>query len=124
MTSSEEDDGTAANETYPSVLPLLPLRNMVLFPGVIMPVSVGRPSSIRLVEDCEKSGGILAVATQMDARVESPEQKDIYKTGVVARILKSFKMPDGSYTVILQGRPEWRLKLSCRRIPICGLLLL
>lgn len=104
MTSNEEDDGTAAEETYPSVLPLLPLRNMVLFPGVIMPVSVGRPSSIRLVEDCERQGGILAVSTQTDARVENPEQKDIYKTGVVARILKMFKMPDGSYTVILQGR--------------------
>lgn len=104
MTSSEEDDGTATEETYPSVLPLLPLRNMVLFPGVIMPVSVGRPSSIRLVEDCERQGGLLAVSTQMDARVENPEQKDIYKTGVVARILKMFKMPDGSYTVILQGR--------------------
>lgn len=105
MTSSDEDDGTAAGETYPSVLPLLPLRNMVLFPGVIMPVSVGRASSIRLVEDCEQNGGgLLAVATQMDARVETPEQKDIYKTGVAARILKMFKMPDGSYTVILQGR--------------------
>lgn len=69
-----------------------------------MPVSVGRPSSIRLVEDCERQGGILAVSTQTDARVENPEQKDIYRTGVVARILKMFKMPDGSYTVILQGR--------------------
>lgn len=117
MTSSEEDDGTAANETYPSVLPLLPLRNMVLFPGVIMPVSVGRPSSIRLVEDCEKSGGILAVATQMDARVENPEQKDIYKTGVVARILKSFKMPDGSYTVILQGRRRMEVEAIVQTDP-------
>lgn len=105
MTSADEDDGTATDETYPSVLPLLPLRNMVLFPGVIMPVSVGRASSIRLVEECEQNGGgLLAVATQMDARVETPGQKDIYKMGVAARILKMFKMPDGSYTVILQGR--------------------
>ena len=76
ITSGEEDN----NEPfilYPAVLPLLPLRNMVLFPGVIMPVSVGRPSSIKLIEDMENSGGPIAVSTQTDARLETPGQNDI-----------------------------------------------
>lgn len=117
MTSAEEDDQAVQNETYPPVLPLLPLRNMVLFPGVIMPVSVGRPSSIKLVEECEKNGGILAVSTQIDARVENPVQKDIYKTGVVARILKTFRMPDGSYTAILQGRRRMDVEAVVETVP-------
>ena len=116
ITSGEEDN----NEPfilYPAVLPLLPLRNMVLFPGVIMPVSVGRPSSIKLIEDMENSGGPIAVSTQTDARLETPGQNDIYRTGVVARVLKCFKMPDGSYTAILHGLRRVDIEAVVETVP-------
>ena len=105
ITSGEEDN----NEPfilYPAVLPLLPLRNMVLFPGVIMPVSVGRPSSIKLIEDMENSGGPIAVSTQTDARLETPGQNDIYRTGVVAYSSAS-KCPTAATLLYCRAFAAW-----------------
>lgn len=85
------------------VLPLLPLRNMVLFPGVMLPIAVARPSSLKLVRAMFKQEKPIGVCTQMDKHVEDPDINDLYHMGVAARILRIFEMPDNSVTVILEG---------------------
>lgn len=85
------------------VLPVLPLRNMMLFPGVVAPVSVGRASSLKLVSQVSKSGGLLAVVCQRDADTESPGLKDLYPVGVVAKVMRVLELPDNTTTVILQS---------------------
>ena len=84
-------------------LPVLPLRNSVLFPGVVMPITVGRDKSIQAVKIANAGNKLIAVLAQKDAAVEEPESKDLNKIGVAARIMKMMKMPDGSTTVIMQG---------------------
>lgn len=87
----------------PSVLPVLPLKNAVMFPGVIFPVSVSREKSKKIVERCNKENKPIAVATQKDASVEEPGIADLFSVGTAANILKILEMPDGTVTVILQG---------------------
>ncbi len=84
-------------------LPVLPLRNSVLFPGVVMPITVGRDKSIQAVKAANAGNKLIAVIAQKEATVEEPESKDLNKIGVAARIMKVMKMPDGSTTVIMQG---------------------
>ena len=91
-------------EDYPEVLPILALKNTVLFPGVIIPITVGRDRSIAALTDAHKGDKNVAVITQRDLDVAEPVQADLYTIGVVAKILKVLKMPDGSTTAILQGR--------------------
>lgn len=98
-------------------LPLLPLRNMVLFPHVVMPVSVGRKKSLRLVREVYQREGELIVGTQINAETEDPTTADIYKTGTVARILKILEMPDGSTTVILQGKKRANIVQAVKTKP-------
>lgn len=85
------------------VLPVLPLRNMVLFPGVLLPVSIGRPKSLKLVKKAFEDESLIAVCCQKDSDVQEPEGKDIYTLGTAARVIRTFDMPDGSTTVILEG---------------------
>lgn len=85
------------------VLPVLPLRNMVLFPGVLLPVTVARPKSIKLVKVAYEQEKLIAVCCQKDADVQEPGGDDIYKLGTAARVLRTFDMPDGSLTIILEG---------------------
>ena len=89
--------------TFPESVAILPVRNMVLFPGVIAPILVGRASSLSLVKSAEKAGSIIGVVCQHDAEVEDPLQKDLYEFGVYARIVKILQMPGGSVTAIVQG---------------------
>ncbi len=91
------------DDELPSVLPILPLKNAVMFPGVIFPVSVNREKSKKIVERCNKDNTPIAVATQQDASVEEPGIADLYSVGTAANILKILEMPDGTSTVILQG---------------------
>lgn len=84
-------------------LPLLPVRNMVLFPGVVMPVTIGRKSSLRLVKDAERKGLQIGVFCQKQSDIENPYKEDLYKVGVVAKVLRLLEMPDDTTTVILQG---------------------
>ena len=77
------------------ILPILPLRNMVLFPGVFMPVSVGRKASMKLVREAEKKGAYIGVVCQKDMNTEDPKIEDLYATGVVADIVRVLEMPDG-----------------------------
>ena len=90
------------------MLPVLPLRNMMLFPGVVAPVSVGRPASLKLISQAAKNGGLMAVVCQKEAEVEFPGLDDLYPIGVVAKAVRVLELPDGTTTVILQryGRVE------------------
>jgi ATP-dependent Lon protease len=88
----------------PEVLPILPLRNTVLFPGVVIPITVGRDKSIKLIGEAYKGNKLLGVTAQKDSSVEDPSPDDLNKVGTIAIILKMLKMPDGSTTVIIQGK--------------------
>ena len=105
-----EDEELINNESLPESLPILPLRNTVLFPGVVIPITAGRDASIKLINDANKGGKVIGVVSQIDESVENPTAKDIYKTGTVARILKVLKMPDGNTTVIIQGKKRFEIK--------------
>ena len=102
LLSIEEEDNTQ-NDQLPKKLPILPLRNNVLFPGVIIPISVGREKSIKAVKKAYKDNKYIGVLAQLDTKVEEPEPNDLYQIGTVARIIKMLTMPDGSHTLILQG---------------------
>ncbi len=104
-----EDEELINNELLPESLPILPLRNTVLFPGVVIPITAGRDASIKLINDANKGGKVIGVVSQKDEAVENPSEKDIYKTGTVARILKVLKMPDGNTTVIIQGKKRFEI---------------
>ena len=96
-------------EEVPEELPLLPLRNSVLYPGVVIPITVGREKSIQLVKECYKKRKLIGVVAQKDANVEDPGIADLYPVGTVAQILKTFQMPDGNLTVIIQGKSRFEL---------------
>jgi ATP-dependent Lon protease len=100
---SEEDEKAIHETDLPNDLPLLSLRNTVLFPGVVIPITVGRDRSIRLIKEASKKKFSIGVVSQKDADVEVPVGGDLNKVGTVARIMKMLRMPDGSNTVILQG---------------------
>ena len=104
-----EDEEEMMNEELPETIAILPLRNMVLFPGVVIPITAGRDKSIRLIDDANAEGKIIGVVAQIDEDVEEPTKKDIHKVGTVARILRVLKMPDGNTTVILQGKKRFEI---------------
>ena len=91
-------------------IPILPLRNMVLFPSMTMPVSVGRDKSLRLIKEAEESHSAIAVICQYDSHVEDPMERDLYRYGTIASIIKVLELPDGSTNVILQGRSACQLE--------------
>ena len=105
------DDDTKYMEglTPDAEVPLLPLRNMVLFPGVVLPINIGRKKSLTQVRDVFSSGGVIGVVAQKDGLVEEPTVDDLYSVGTIAQILRILEMPDGSTTVILQGRCCFRI---------------
>nr|WP_322626122.1 endopeptidase La [uncultured Flavobacterium sp.] len=104
-----EDEEEMNNEELPGSLPILPLRNMVLFPGVVIPITAGRDKSIRLINDANAEGKVIGVVAQKDERVEEPGANDIHTVGTVARILRVLKMPDGNTTVIIQGKKRFEI---------------
>lgn len=105
----DEDNDKQAKTPIPDILPLLPLRNTVLFPGVVLPITISRDKSIVAVKEAYKSHKMLAVVSQIDANVEEPEFAQLNKLGTVAHILKMIKMPDGSSTAIIQGRSRFEV---------------
>lgn len=107
---NEQGFDESEQENYPEILPILALKNTVLFPGVIIPITVGRPKSIEAVNEAYNSDKNIAVLTQRDIQVSDPMQNDLFKIGVVAKILKVLKMPDGTTTAILQGRQKLELE--------------
>ncbi len=112
-----EDEEIINNESVPETLPILPLRNTVLFPGVVIPITAGRDKSIQLIKDANKSDKIIGVVTQKNEDVEEPTEKDLYNTGVVAQILRVLKMPDGNTTVIIQGKKRFEIDTIIEESP-------
>ncbi len=98
-----EDNGDFDVKDMPKTLPILALRNTVLFPGVVLPITVGREKSVKLVKSLTQKTKFLGAVSQMDANIEEPEVKDLFGMGTIARVLKVLEMPDGSTSVILQG---------------------
>ncbi|WP_081212224.1 endopeptidase La [Salegentibacter sediminis] len=105
-----EDEEEINKENLPESLPILPLRNTVLFPGVVIPITAGRDASIKLINQANNDSKIIGVVSQKDEEVENPTAKDINRVGVVARILRVLKMPDGNTTVIIQGKKRFKIE--------------
>lgn len=107
---ADDDEEAMEKMNIPDVLPILPLRNTVLFPGVVIPITVGRDKSVKLIQDVYKKNKILGAVSQLDANVEDPKLEDIYHVGTVAHILKILEMPDGSTSVIIQGKKRFKVE--------------
>ncbi len=112
-----EDEEKINKEKIPNELPILPLRNMVLFPGVVIPITAGRDKSIKLIKDANAGNKIIGVVAQNTESVEDPTIDDIHKVGTVARILKMLKMPDGNTTVIIQGTKRFEVDAFTQEEP-------
>ena len=105
----EEEDENSIKESYPDILPILALKNTVLFPGIVIPITVGRDRSIQAIQEAYEDDRLIAVLSQRSTKVERPKAGDLYEVGTIARIIKLIKMPDGTTTAILQGRKRFRL---------------
>ncbi|MGI6313463.1 MAG: endopeptidase La [Candidatus Cryptobacteroides sp.] len=104
-----EEIKEVSESELPETLPILALRNAVLFPGAVFPITVGREKSIRLIRDAEEHSSFIGCVPQTDVNVEDPKEKDLYSYGTAAKIIKSLEMPDGTITVILQGIKRFSL---------------
>ncbi|MFT5581293.1 MAG: ATP-dependent Lon protease [Psychromonas sp.] len=107
LITAEEEESMNTQE-FDEELPILPLRNNVLFPGVVIPITVGRDKSIKLIQDANKGNKIIGVVSQKDQDEESPEFMDLHETGTVAQIIRLLRMPDGSSTAIIQGKRRFK----------------
>jgi len=107
ITAEEEDN--VNKQVFPKDLPILPLRNNVLFPGVVIPITVGRDKSIKLIQEANKGNKIIGVVSQKNQEEETPGFDDLHKIGTVAQIIRLLKMPDGSSTVIIQGKRRFEI---------------
>ena len=105
-----EDEEEIRKEGVPEILPILPLRNTVLFPGVVIPITAGRDQSIKLIKEANKGDKTIGVVAQKNEATENPGLDDIFKIGTVARILKILKMPDGNTMVVLQGKKRFEIE--------------
>jgi len=112
-----EDEEAIKNESLPERISILSLRNTVLFPGVVIPITAGRDKSIQLINDANSGSKVIGVVSQKDESVEDPTIDDIYTTGTVARILKVLKMPDGNTTVIIQGKKRFQISEMVSETP-------
>ncbi|MEG1022537.1 MAG: LON peptidase substrate-binding domain-containing protein, partial [Myroides sp.] len=106
---SQEDEEAMNKEEIPTELSILPLRNMVLFPGVVIPITAGRDKSIKLINEALEGNKTIGVVAQLNEEVEVPGGNDVYRFGTVAKILKTLKLPDGNITVILQGKKRFAI---------------
>ncbi|MEY4108254.1 MAG: hypothetical protein RL181_2596 [Bacteroidota bacterium] len=109
MLSIEAEEDFQVQEPYPDVMPILALKNTVLFPGIVIPITVGRDKSIRAIQKAYEGNRLIGVLSQRDLEVENPKIDDLYSVGSVARILKLLRMPDGTTTAILRGQKRFRL---------------
>ena len=107
---TSEDEEQMNTETIPEEVAILPLRNTVLFPGVVIPITVGRDKSIKLIKDAYKAERIIGVVSQKDLSIDDPTFDDLNKVGTIALIVKMLRMPDGNTTVIIQGKKRFRLE--------------
>ena len=107
MTSDEEVE--IQDDQLPELLPILPLRNTVIFPGVVAPITAGRDKSLRLIKNIKEDQKFVGMIAQRDSDTEDPGQAEVFPTGTLAQIVKSFKMPDGNTTIIIQGKKRFRI---------------
>ena len=107
---ADGDDGELEDVDVPEAIPVLSLRNTVLFPGVVLPISIGRPKSIQLIKDAYRNNKIVGTVAQKDPDVENPEFQDLHSVGTIGQIVKLLEMPDGSTTAIIQGRKRMMLQ--------------
>ena len=103
---NEDGSDDSDDQAIPAEIPFLPLRNTVLFPGVVIPITVGRDKSIKAVTDAYKADKLIGVVSQKDSNVEEPDVSDLEDIGTVAKIVKLIKMPDGGTTIIIQGKND------------------
>ena len=106
---SQEDEEEMNNEETPEILSILPLRNTVLFPGVVIPITVGRDKSIKLIKEAYRGDRMIGVVSQRDVAIEDPSFEQLNEVGTLALIIKMLQMPDGNTTVIIQGKQRFRL---------------
>lgn len=106
---SPEEEKIQNEEIHPVSIPILPLRNNVLYPGVLIPISVGREKSLRLIEKANKSKTLVGVISQVNQDVENPNFSDLNNVGTLAKIIRIMKLPDGSTTVVLQGKRKFKI---------------
>ncbi|NOY94860.1 MAG: endopeptidase La [Chlorobi bacterium] len=107
---ADGDEADLRDVDVPDVLPILPLRNTVLFPGVVLPITVGRKKSLQLIKDVNKGSRLLGTIAQKDYKIDDPKGDELYSIGTVAQILKILEMPDGSTSVIIQGKRRYRIR--------------
>ena len=107
---ADGDDGELEDVEVPEAIPILSLRNTVLFPGVVLPISIGRPKSIQLIKDAYRNNKIVGTVAQKDPDIENPEFHDLHSVGTIGQIVKLLEMPDGSTTAIIQGRKRMVLQ--------------
>ena len=112
-----EDEEALRNEELPEEVAILPLRNTVLFPGVVIPITAGRDKSIQLIKDANKSDKIIGVVAQKDQNIENPSPGDLFSLGTVAQILRVLKMPDGNTTIIIQGKRRFEIQSITKEEP-------
>ena len=117
-----EDEEALELEELPELVPILPLKNTVLFPGVVIPITVGRDKSIQLIKDANKGDKVIGVVAQKDQEVEDPSVLDIYPLGTVAQILRVLTMPDGNTTIIIQGKKRFEIEQVISEDPYICLL--
>jgi ATP-dependent Lon protease len=107
---ADGDDGELEDVDVPEIIPILSLRNTVLFPGVVLPISIGRPRSIQLIKDAYRNNKIVGTVAQKDPDIENPDYQDLHPVGTIGQIVKLLEMPDGSTTAIIQGRKRMILQ--------------
>ncbi len=114
---TSEDEELLEKENLPDSIPVLPLRNTVLFPGVVIPITASRDKAIELINDANKSDKKIGVVAQIDKNIDDPKPIDLYKIGTVAKILRVLKMPDGNITVIIQGKKRFKIDKFLNKNP-------
>ena len=109
LITDDEDENGQKNENYAKEIPILSVRNTVLFPGVVIPITVGRQRSIKLVKKAQKGDKLIGVCAQRNPNIEDPSWDDIYKVGTLAKIVKMIVLPDGNTTIIIQGKKRFKI---------------
>lgn len=109
LITDDEDEGQLQNENYATDIPILSVRNTVLFPGVVIPITVGRQRSIKLVKKAQKGDKLIGVCAQINAQHDDPAWEDIYHVGTLAKIIKMIVLPDGNTTIIIQGKKRFQI---------------
>jgi len=108
--TDEDEEGDALDASELEELPVLPIKNTVLFPGVVIPITVSRAKSVKLVKQVYKDGGRIGVITQQNSAIESPKVDELHRVGTVAKIIKMLVLPDGNTTIIIQGKGKFEIE--------------